>query len=312
MRWYSTTILKILKNEKYCGTLKQRKHITTDYLSHKIKTNTGEENYITIENNHAPIISKETFDSAQKEMKHRRTTTLERSRYSNRYPFSGKIECAHCKSKFKRRYSGKDDKQQIFWLCSEAVKYGKEKTNPQGQKVGCNNKSVPELFLKENFLAILNTVIDNKNLIIHELKDHVRQAIAISPNKSSEIKEIGTSIEKMATKKSKLIDLLVEGTITKTDFEKTNSQYDKQLSALNKQWAALKLDNKTVETLQQKLANIDKAVENLVGLKEFGDSVCDEVLHKIVVDGRDKISYYLKTDKNADMFIKIPLLHTQY
>jgi len=311
-RWYSTTILKILKNEKYCGTLKQRKHITTDYLSHKIKPNYGEENFITIENNHTPIISKETFDSAQKELAHRRTATLEKSRYSNRYPFSGKIQCAHCKAKFKRRYSGKDSKQQIFWLCSETVKYGKEKVNPQGQKVGCNNKSVPEWFLKENFLAILNTVIENKNLIVHELKDHVRQAIANSPNKSKEIKEIGASLEKMVAKKSKLIDLLVDGTITKAEFERTNRQYDKHAAILQQQWTALKLDNKTIETLQQKLDNIESAIENLAGLKEFGDSVCEEVLHKIVVDGRDKISFYLKTDKNADMFIKMPLSHTQY
>jgi len=220
-RWSVPSVIRILKNEKYNGTLKQRKRITPDYLSHKSKINYGEEDFITKENNHAPIISKEIFDNVQNELQRRKTAILERSRYSNRYPFSGKIECANCNSKFERRQnSQKTHKKQMVWRCAEAVKYGKEKLNPQGQKVGCNNKAVHEWFLKENFLAALNSVIENKDSIVHELKTHVRQAIASSPNKSSEIKEIGASIEKMATRKSKLIDLLVDGVITKSRIRK--------------------------------------------------------------------------------------------
>jgi hypothetical protein len=313
MRWTVTSVLSILKNEKYNGTLKQRKRITPDYLSHKSKINYGEEKFIIIENNHAPIISKEIFDNVQAEIQRRKTATLERSRYSNRYPFSGKIERANCNSKFERRQnSQKSHKKQMVWRCAEAVKYGKEKINANGQKVGCNNKGVHEWFLKENFLAVLNSVIENKDSIVQELKTHIRQTIADSPNKSNEIKKIGANIEKMATRQSKLIDLCVDGLISKAEFEKTKSQYDKQIAVLQKQWTALKVDNKTVETLQQKLDNIETSIENLVRLKEFGDSICDEVLHKIVVDGREKISYYLKTDKNADTFIKMPVLSQQY
>ena len=313
MRWSVPSVIRILKNEKYNGTLKQRKTITTDYLSHKSKINYGEEAYITIENNHAPIISKEIFDRVQAEIKRRKTATLERSRYSSRYPFSGKIECAKCNSKFERRHSSqKTHKKQMVWRCAEAVKYGKEKLNAQGQKVGCNNKSVHEWFLKENFLAVLNSVIENKDLVVEELRKAVRKAIDESPDKSSEIKEIGAGMEKIAARKSKLIELRVDGLISHSEFKKTNEQYDKQLAASYSQLAALKQDNKTVELLRQKFDNVEKAIENLARLKEFGDLVCSEVLHKIVVDGREKISYYLKTDKNADMFVKMPVSSQQY
>jgi hypothetical protein len=113
-RWQGVTVLAILKNEKYSGTLKQRKRITPDYLSHKSKINYGEEAFIIKENNHAPIVAKEIFDRTQAEIQRRKTATLERSRYSSRYPFSGKVECAHCKSKFERRAnSQKGDKRQM-------------------------------------------------------------------------------------------------------------------------------------------------------------------------------------------------------
>ena len=309
-QWKNSTLLKILKNEKYIGTLKQRKYITIDYLSHKTKTNEGEEKHIIIENNHAPIIDKEMFDRTQKELARRRNATIQKSRYSNRYVWSGKIKCAYCNSTFKRR--GLKSTDIVTWQCSEAVKYGREKINANGQKVGCNCQQIHEQFLKENFLAVLDSVIANKNQIVDELKKSVRKAIAKSPNKSKEIKEIGASIEKMAARKSKLIDLLVDGIITKTEYEKTNNQYDKQTAVLQKQWAALKLDNKTTEDLQQKLDNIETAIENLVRLKEFGDSICLEILHKVVVEGREKISFYLTaTETENPQFFQIPPLLTQ-
>ena len=312
-RWTSASIWGILKNEKYIGVLKQKKHITLNYLSHKRKVNEGEENYIIIENNHAPIVDKEIFDRVQKETARRKTVSLERGRYSNRHVWSGKIKCGYCGSSLKRRINNaKSENPRIVWQCLESVKYGKEKLNAQGQKVGCNCKAVHEEFLKKNFLAVLNSVIENKDKVIGELKKYVRQAIADSPEKSKEIKEIGAGIEKMAVRKSKLIDLCVDGLITKAEFEKTNSQYDKQLTVLNKQWAALKLDNKAVETLQQKLDKLDVTIGNLVKLREFGDAICSEVLHKVVVEGRDKISFYLSSAETGDpVFFKIAPLAVQ-
>jgi nitrous oxide reductase len=301
--------MSILKNEKYNGTLKQRKTITPDYLSHKAKINYGEEKFIVIENNHAPIVSKEIFDRVQTEIQRRRTAKVERSRYSNRYVFSGKIECASCNSKFERRFtSQKADKRQVVWRCAEAVKYGKEKINAQGQKVGCNCKAVHETFLKGNFLAVLNSVIENKNLVVRELRTAVSQVIAGRPDNADEMRAITANIDRITARKLKLIDTFVDGLITRAEFEQANSRYNTQLEGLRKQLSSLELGNKTVETLHQKLDNIDIAIENLARLKEFGDSVCSEVLHKIIVEKKKKISFYLKTNEKASMFVKMPLL----
>ena len=62
-KWSPTAVLRILKNEKYCGDLIQRKSITTDYLSHKRTNNNGDK--IIIPNHHKPINDKKTFDMAQ-------------------------------------------------------------------------------------------------------------------------------------------------------------------------------------------------------------------------------------------------------
>jgi DNA invertase Pin-like site-specific DNA recombinase len=308
-RWLNTAILRILKNEKYIGVLKQKKIITVDYLSHKRKVNYGEENFIIVENNHAPIISKEIFDRVQKMLEYRKNVGVEKSRYSSRYVWSGRVKCGYCDSAFQRRIDNRGTASpQAFWQCSEAVKYGKEKISSSGKKAGCNCRVVHERVLQDNFLAVLNSVIENKDQVVEELKKHVQNAISNNPDKSAEIREIGAGMEKIAAKKSKLIDLLVDGSITKAEFETTKSQYDKQLAVLSKQWATLKLDNKTAEDLTQKLANIEATIENLVRLKEFGDSICGEILHKVVIEGREKMSFYLTAGENTNpVFFEIPL-----
>jgi DNA invertase Pin-like site-specific DNA recombinase len=313
MHWHSVTVLQILKNEKYTGVLKQKKSITTDYLSHKQKTNEGEEKYIIIENSHPPIISKEIFDNVQKEIIRRKKVTVEKSRYSTRYVWSGKIKCGHCSATFKRKVNNRgSENPQVMWQCSEAVRFGREKINANGQKVGCNSKAVHEQFLKENFLAVLDSVIANKNQVIEELKKSVRQAIADSPNKGDELKEVMAGLEKIAVKKSKLIDMYVEGLIKRPEFEKTFAGYEKQQVSLQKRLSALDSENKIAQDLQQKLDNIDQTVETLVRLKEFGDSICSEVLHKVVVEDRDKISFYLAAGETTEpAFFKIPLLVTK-
>ncbi|MDR0470535.1 MAG: recombinase family protein [Nitrososphaerota archaeon] len=308
LNWSTATILIILKNEKYIGTLKQKKTLTINYLTHKRKTNEGEEKLIVVENNHAPIVDKEIFDRAQKELQRRKSAAIDKSRYSNRYVWSGKVECAQCKSKFERRHNEtKPNPPQIVWRCSQAVKHGREKINAQGQKRGCNNKAVHEEFLKENFLAVLNAVIENKDLVVQELKTAVRQEIAKSPNNADEMRAITANIERINARKLKLVDTYLDDLMTRDEFEDTKSRYNKQLDALSKQLSSLEHGNETVETLRQKLEKVETVIENLARLKEFGDSVCGELLHKVIVDGREKISIYLATDKNADMFVKMPV-----
>ena len=64
--WSYTVILRVLKNEKYCGDLVQQKTYTASYLSHKKKANNGELDYVVIKDHHEPIIPRERFEAAQR------------------------------------------------------------------------------------------------------------------------------------------------------------------------------------------------------------------------------------------------------
>ena len=53
--WSSATVTKILKNEKYCGDLIQKKTYTPDYLTHEKKYNHGKEPLVELKDHHESI-----------------------------------------------------------------------------------------------------------------------------------------------------------------------------------------------------------------------------------------------------------------
>lgn len=63
--WSTSTIDRMLSNEKYIGQVLMQKTYTPDFLTGKQKKNTGELAIYLIENAHEPIIDHETFERVQ-------------------------------------------------------------------------------------------------------------------------------------------------------------------------------------------------------------------------------------------------------
>ena len=72
-KWNSTTISRMLRNEKYKGDALCQKAYTVDFLTKKRKKNEGELRQYYIKNSHPAIIDEGTFDKVQKELDRRRT-----------------------------------------------------------------------------------------------------------------------------------------------------------------------------------------------------------------------------------------------
>lgn len=60
--WTESTVLGIIKNEKYKGDLLLGKTYTVDPISKRRLENFGEEDKYYIEDHHDPIVSKEIFE----------------------------------------------------------------------------------------------------------------------------------------------------------------------------------------------------------------------------------------------------------
>ena len=64
--WSTSTIDRMLNNEKYVGEVRMQKTYISDFLTGKREKNEGQLDTYLIENAHEPIIDRETFELVQK------------------------------------------------------------------------------------------------------------------------------------------------------------------------------------------------------------------------------------------------------
>ena len=137
-KWSGYTIRDILRNEKYKGDMLLQKTYTEDFRTKRQCANKGQRKQYYVENNHEPIIPKETFQAVQDEFARRRT---QRAPYKRpvKTPFSGMIKCAKCgQNVWRCTANGTKYYAKPAWLCSTVRKKGKDI---------CNMKILPELQL---------------------------------------------------------------------------------------------------------------------------------------------------------------------
>lgn len=142
-RWSESVVLRILRNEKYCGDLVQQKTYTPDFLSHDKKYNHGQVPFVILKDHHEPIVSRTAFQEANRILDNRSGSQRGKAKYSNRYPFSGKIKCGSCGSSYAARTKKQPDGSAVrYWRCLEASKNGRPRTSGSGTFLGCTGRSI--------------------------------------------------------------------------------------------------------------------------------------------------------------------------
>ena len=138
VRWHGKTIRYILSNERYIGDSMFQKEFTTDTLPFKSKKNRGEKPKYYVENTHAPIIDKETFNAVQRLLKQRNNPIFQ----GNKYIFTKMIKCGYCEHFFKRITTNK----VIYWTCD----------NHNENAKNCPMKPIPETAIQDAYIRVFN------------------------------------------------------------------------------------------------------------------------------------------------------------
>ena len=64
--WSTSTIDRMLSNEKYIGEVRMQKTFTADFLTGRREKNIGQLDSYLVENAHEPIVDRETFELVQR------------------------------------------------------------------------------------------------------------------------------------------------------------------------------------------------------------------------------------------------------
>lgn len=175
-KWSGTTILKILKNEKYRGDAILQKYYTPNHLTKTKVKNNGQVDSYYIEDNHSPIITREMWEEVQEEIKRRAEAKGnikgDTDKYKRRYPLTGMLYCSKCGSSLIRRtWNSKFNCKKIVWQCSNYIRNGKSAC--EGTRI--DDETVSRLNIKEEII-VREEVKDGKKYYSYTSKSKREQS----------------------------------------------------------------------------------------------------------------------------------------
>jgi len=157
-KWSQTTVNSILRNEKYKGDALLQKRFTVDFLTKRMKTNTGEVPQFYVEGSHEGIISPHEFDLVQAEIERRKGIG---GHYSGSSVFSSKLVCADCGAFFGQKVWHSTDKyRKVIWRCN--AKFNGEHK--------CATPHLTEDEIKAAFLKAYNRLMGNREQVITDCR----------------------------------------------------------------------------------------------------------------------------------------------
>lgn len=265
--WSSSVILRILRNEKYCGDLIQRKTYTPDYLTHEKRYNYGEEDFVVIKDHHVPIISRDEFNQVQILLDYRGRKIARKEKESNRYALSGKIMCGGCKRCYiARARLRKDGSLYLVWRCC----HGEEKVDK------CINTCIKNEELMRLIINITVQLPIDKEEFIKHMMNLIKRCLARRES-SNELLDRLTELEQ---ERKRLLIAYRKNYITEEEFvtarEECNQEERKYAEMMGRDYWGEDYN------LGEREETIRKLLEELIYGARLDDTVCREIVDHIV------------------------------
>lgn len=284
IKWYGSTIISMLQNEKYTGNAILQKTYSIDFLSKKRKGNNGEVPKYYVENSHPSIITKEQFELVQEEFEKRGNL---KNKNINKSVFANKVICGDCGSVYTTKTWHSTSKyKRIIFQCSNKYK----------NKVRCTTPHFYEEELKEIAVNAINELIKDKDSILENCNLVLNQVLQTDKLKSKE-ENLTIEVKKLSKELNQLVVSNATTIQNQVEYdEKYNSLYSTYSSALNK----LKNLQSTIQDKKNRKSKIKQFLKTLksqdVILTEFSPNLFLSLVDRIEVYSKDDIKVVFESE----------------
>ena len=288
-KWHSSTILSILRNEKYKGDALWQKSYITDFLQKKSKINEGEIPQYYVEEHHAPIVSPEEFDFVQAEMNRRK----KENKAHGSSIFSHKIKCGNCGAWYSPVVWHSNDRfKRKIYRCVD--KY-KTKGEP------CKSPHFTEEEIKRIFLKALNSFVKIKKDVRLEVQSMIEMFCTTATleieknNAEDELENLSKKMYSMIKKNAKIAQnqeeyLEIEASV-RNEYIKLNNRIKE-------------LEENIMERNNRKvvLENFIKSLDYLDGeITEFSEELWVGLLDYIIIKDKSHCTVVFKGGSKLDV-----------
>ena len=236
-KWSATTIIRILQDETYTGTLVQGKQGTPHYKIKQMEQRPASE-WVRVPDAHEALIARQDFELVQR-IKGLDTRTSPNE--DTVYLFSGILICGCCGSRMTRKTNRANGKEYHYYYC------------PTGKKKGCAHP----VMLKESSLidcvrdslkAYIGNIASLEALLTGIDQTSINQALA--KEYSDHITDNERRLERVLEFKARLYESLVGGMLTKEEYASYKAKYTKQAEDIRESVRVLK--EKLTEVLENR------------------------------------------------------------
>ncbi|MCL1787033.1 MAG: recombinase family protein, partial [Defluviitaleaceae bacterium] len=281
--WAETTIMRIIKNEKYKGDIKQGKTFTIDPISKRRLENFGEQDQFYIEDNHEPIINRDIFDSAQQIVnrrgKNRKSKDSRREKFSRKYAFSSMLECGFCGSLPSRRsWHANSEYQKTVWQCVVNTKKGKQHCP--------DAKGIAEETIERAFLESYKLLSQNNKDIVTELLKRIEETLCLNDS-TKELLRLEKEVAALKHKRKKLVDMLIDDIMDKETYDSKYADLTACLTQLSDEIDELKDISSHEADVKQRLDVFRSVLEQNEVIGEFDRCIFESIVKKVIVGGID-------------------------
>ena len=283
--WPASTVINIIKNEKYKGDLLLGKTFTVDPISKRRLVNFGEEDKFYIKGHHDPIVSEEVFAKAQEILAkrgypRRLNPDGKREKYSRKYAFSSLLQCGFCDTTLSRRsWHASERHKKLIWQCTLATKKGK--------KYCPESKGIEESIIEEAFLEAYKLLCGNDKSIVDDFLALAEETLT-EANVEKIISRTERDLVAAENKKSKLIDLRLEGTIDDDAFSSKLFDLDNNIDTLKSTLNDLSVTKNQQDDLRSRILSFKAILESNQVLEKFDRFVFESIVEKVVIGGYEE------------------------
>lgn len=271
--WHSTTISRMLCNEKYKGDALLQKYHTADFLDKRPVENKGEIPQYYVQDNHEAIISCEIFDLVQKELRERKTGRISSV-------FSGRVRCGICGGIFGSKVWHSNDRyRKVIWQCN--AKYADKDTT-------CSTPNFSEDELKSLFITALNKLIMDKDGIIRGFDEIKSEVFNTSKRKAEK--------DQLKEERVDIIGLMEKLTTRNASVVMDQEEYSTQFDQLSKSYTEVNEKLVTVEKVMQDIQYRKVRTELFIETLNKQECLVTEFANDLWYALVDHVTVYSKED----------------
>lgn len=290
-KWPVDTVLRILTNRMYTGTMVQGK---TRKINYKVKKSipVAKEDWLYVSDTHDAIVSQSKFDAVQ-ELLRLDTRTPPENDYV--YALSGYVKCVDCSQNMVRRSTVRNGKKYYYYHCSTY----KSGAGCSSHIINCNKVENAVLVAVQKQIELLDKIEPLLKMI-----DEFPNDIICVRTIDKQMEKLKENIEYYGVLKAKLYKDMVDGVVSAKEYKDLHDRFDATLLSTEKSFYELEAKKEDIITGQVGFQPWIEEIKKYRNVQSVSREMVVALLDKVVVESTDKIQVHFLFDDEMEELIK--------